>query len=179
MRVSSYARAMSGSPAANCPRSWKHVRTSSGAWPRSGCGHRWRWASRRRKRRRAPSASVPFVGFVSAPAEAPTLTGESIRGDQIDFAARVISNGQPHRALPLTISLCAAVAARIEGTVVASVLPPGTSREGRLRLGMPSGILTVEAAVARTPDGTWEARSGSFYRTARPLFSGEVHVPAM
>ncbi|MGA9868286.1 MAG: PrpF domain-containing protein [Acetobacteraceae bacterium] len=122
---------------------------------------------------------VPFVGFVSAPAEAPTLTGELIRGDEIDFAARVISNGQPHRALPLTISLCAAVAARIEGTVVAAVLPPGTSREGRLRLGMPSGILTVEAAVARTADGTWEARSGSFYRTARPLFSGEVHVPAM
>ncbi len=77
---------------------------------------------------------VPFVGFVSAPAEAPTLTGELIRGDQIDLAARVISNGQPHRALPLTISLCTAVAARIEGTVVAAVLPLGTSGEGRLRL---------------------------------------------
>ncbi len=122
---------------------------------------------------------VPFIGFVSPPAEAPTLTGEAVGKDDIDLAAQVISNGQPHRALPLTISLCTAVAARIEGTVVASMLPPTTPKHGLLRLGMPSGVLTIEAAVARAPDGGWEAQSGSFYRTARPLFSGEVHVPAM
>lgn len=121
---------------------------------------------------------VPFVGLVSVPAAAPTLTGNPVEKDEIDLAARVISNGQPHRALPLTISLCTAVAARIGGTVVASVLPPTTPQEGRLRLGMPSGVLTIEAEVAQAPDGTWEVRSGSFYRTARPLFSGHVHVPA-
>ncbi|MDQ2802785.1 MAG: PrpF family protein [Pseudomonadota bacterium] len=124
-------------------------------------------------------AIVPFIGFVSPPAAAPTLTGEAVGKDDIDLAARVISNGQPHRALPLTISLCTAVAARIEGTVVASMLPPTTPKNGVLRLGMPSGVLTIEAAVARAPDGSWEAQSGSFYRTARPLFSGEVHVPTM
>ncbi len=121
---------------------------------------------------------VPFVGLVSAPADAPTLTGKPLGRDEIDLAARVISNGQPHRALPLTISLCTAVAARIAGTVVASVLSPATAKEGRLRLGMPSGILTVEAAVEQV-GGDWEARSGSFYRTARPLFSGRVHVPGL
>ncbi len=122
---------------------------------------------------------VPFVGLVSVPEAAPTLTGNPVGKDEIDLAARVISNGQPHRALPLTISLCTAVAARIGGTVVAAVLPPTTPKEGRLRLGMPSGVLTIEAEVAQAPDGAWEARSGSFYRTARPLFSGQVHVPAL
>jgi len=121
---------------------------------------------------------VPFVGLVSAPSAAPTLTGKPIGTDEIDLAARVISNGQPHRALPLTISLCTAVAARIGGTVVAAVLPQATPSKGRLRLGMPSGVLTIEAEVGQAPDGTWEARSGSFYRTARKLFSGQVHVPA-
>lgn len=121
---------------------------------------------------------VPFIGIVSAPADAPTLTGQPIRAGEIDLAARVISNGQPHRALPLTISLCTAVAARITGSVVASVLSPTAAAEGRLRLGMPSGVLAIEAVVEQAANGAWHAQSGSFYRTARPLFSGAVHVPS-
>ena len=120
-------------------------------------------------------STVPYIGFVSPPAEAPTLSGETIAADTIDLAARIISNGQPHRALPLTGSLCTAVAARIAGSVVAECLPPGVA-EGPLRIGMPSGILTVGADVAQE-DGAWVARSGSFYRTARRLFDGTVWIP--
>ncbi len=72
----------------------------------------------------------------------------------MDLTARVISNGQPHRALPLTISLCTAVAARISGTVVAEALSP-TAADGPLRLGMPSGILTVGAEVAQGAAHGW------------------------
>lgn len=118
---------------------------------------------------------VPFIGFVAPPAEARTLGGETVAEGAIDLTARVISNGQPHRALPLTISLCTAVAAGIEGTVVAEAAR--RTGEGRLRLGMPSGVLTVAADVARDAEGAWVARSGSFYRTARRLFDGRVWVP--
>ena len=120
-------------------------------------------------------ASVPFVAIVAPPADAPSLTGETIRAGEMDVLVRVISNGQPHRALPLTISLCTAVAARIEGTVVAEALRSAAG-DGALRLGMPSGVLTVGAEVARE-DGEWVARAGSFYRTARRLFEGRVLVP--
>ncbi len=120
-------------------------------------------------------STVPYIGFVSPPAAAPTLSGETIAAEAIDLAARIISNGQPHRALPLTGSLCTAVAARIAGSVAAECLPPGTA-EGPLRIGMPSGILTVGADVAQE-DGAWVARSGSFYRTARRLFDGRVWIP--
>ncbi|HWG80819.1 MAG TPA: hypothetical protein VN681_13640 [Stellaceae bacterium] len=48
--------------------------------------------------------------------------------------------------------------------------------EGALRIGMPSGVLTVAADVARDAASGWVARSGSFYRTARRLFDGRVHV---
>lgn len=121
-------------------------------------------------------STVPYIGFVSPPAAAPTLSGETIAADAIDLTARIISNGQPHRALPLTGSLCTAVAARIAGSVVAECLPPGVA-EGPLRIGMPSGILTVGADVAQE-DGAWVARSGSFYRTARRLFDGRVWIPS-
>ncbi|HEV7801677.1 MAG TPA: PrpF domain-containing protein, partial [Burkholderiales bacterium] len=45
---------------------------------------------------------VPFIGFVSGPQDAVTLTDEKIPAGDIDLTGRMISNGQPHRALPLT-----------------------------------------------------------------------------
>jgi 2-methylaconitate cis-trans-isomerase PrpF len=42
-----------------------------------------------------------------------------------------------------------------------------------LRLAMPSGVLTVGAAV-QCHAGQWSALRGSFYRTARRLFDGAV-----
>jgi 2-methylaconitate isomerase len=121
------------------------------------------------------SNAVPAIGFVAPPMDARTLSGETIAPAQVDLTARFISNGQPHRALPLTASLCTAVAARIEGTLPfqALRLPPA----GAVRIGMPSGILTVDADVTRSASGSWIARSGAFYRTARRLFDGRVYVP--
>jgi 2-methylaconitate isomerase len=118
---------------------------------------------------------VPFVGFVSPPADARTLAGDTVPAAAIDLSARIISNGQPHRALPLTASLCTAVAAGIAGTVVAEALSP-LAGKGSVRLGMPSGVLTVGADVV-SEGGAWFARAGSFYRTARRLFDGRVWVP--
>jgi 2-methylaconitate isomerase len=118
-------------------------------------------------------SAVPYIGFVAPPLQAPLLSGQVIRPSEIDLTVRIISNGQPHRALPLTASLCSAVAARIDGTVVneaAVSIPPGNA----IRLGMPSGILTVGADVQQSGN-TWAARSGSFYRTARRLFDGRVY----
>jgi 2-methylaconitate cis-trans-isomerase PrpF len=119
---------------------------------------------------------VPFVGFVSPPSTAHTLSGESIPADGVDLTARMVSNGQPHRALPLTASLCIAVAASIDGTVAwqarrrdSTTAAPG----GALRIAMPSGILTVGAEV-ECRSGAWTALRGSFYRTARRLFEGSV-----
>ncbi|WP_158747848.1 2-methylaconitate cis-trans isomerase PrpF family protein [Acidisphaera sp. L21] len=118
---------------------------------------------------------VPFVAIVSPASDSPTLSGETVKGGDIDLIARVISNGQPHRALPLTVSLCTAVAARMAGSIVAEMLSP-SAPDGPLRLGMPSGILTVGADVVQER-GHWVARAGSFYRTARRLFDGRVYVP--
>lgn len=120
---------------------------------------------------------VPFICIVSPPADNPTLSGDTVPAGNIDLVARVISNGQPHRALPLTVSLCTAVAARITGTVAAEALSP-TAPTDALRLGMPSGVLTVGADVSQE-NGAWVARAGSFYRTARLLFDGRVWVPAV
>ena len=121
--------------------------------------------------------SVPFVGFVSGPQDAPALSGEKIAAGKVDLTARMLSNGQPHRALPLTVTLCTAVAARIEGSVVNQLARPNDDPEAEIRIAMPSGVLTVAATVARK-DGDWHAAQGAFYRTQRRMFEGFVLVRA-
>lgn len=116
---------------------------------------------------------IPFVGIVSPPRDAVMLSGEMIRADEMDLTVRMISSGQPHQALQLTASLCIAVAARIDGTVAAGAARRGDSRKA-LRIGMPSGILTVGAAVRQDAAG-WVAERGYFFRTARRLFEGRVY----
>lgn len=116
---------------------------------------------------------TPFVVMVSPPQHAPTGAGAQVRAEEVDLTVRAISSGQPHRALPLTVSLCTAVAARIAGSVVrAHAREPAA---WPLRLGMPSGVLTVDAQVA-SADGVWTAERGMFYRTARRLFDGHVYA---
>ncbi|WP_245610754.1 2-methylaconitate cis-trans isomerase PrpF family protein [Xenophilus azovorans] len=125
----------------------------------------------------ARNPAVPFIALVAPPAESFHLDGERRSSHEMDLSVRVLSNGRIHRALPLTISLCTAVAAAIQGTVVHDVVHLAGRRpqEGEaLRLGMPSGVLSVGAHVERDGCG-WRARHGSFYRTARLLFDGYVH----
>jgi len=125
----------------------------------------------------AQRAAVPFVGFVSGPQDAKTLTGEVLKAIGMDLTGRMMSNGQPHRALPLTCTLCMAVAARLEGSVVHEVTRRTDSPEAEIRIAMPSGVLTVAASV-RKLEGQWHAEQGAFYRTQRRMFEGQVFVRA-
>jgi hypothetical protein len=125
----------------------------------------------------AEKRTVPFVGFVSGPQDAVTLAGEKIDAGEVDLTARMISNGQPHRALPLTVTLCTAVAARIEGSLVNQAARLASDPDAEIRIAMPSGILTVAARVYKK-DGSWHAEQGAFYRTQRRLFEGYVYVRA-
>jgi len=125
----------------------------------------------------AKRASVPFVGFVSPPQDAKSLTGKTVKGAEVDLTGRMMSNGQPHRALPLTASLCMAVAARLRGSVVFESTRPTGNPESEIRIAMPSGVLTV-AATVRKLEGQWHAEQGAFYRTQRRMFEGHVLVRA-
>ena len=125
----------------------------------------------------AKRAAVPFVGFVAPPQNAKTLTGETIKAVDVDITGRMMSNGQPHRALPLTCTLCMAVAARLEGSVVHETARQNKNPEAEIRIAMPSGVLTAAASV-RKLEGQWYAEQGAFFRTQRRMFEGKVLVRA-
>jgi 2-methylaconitate isomerase len=119
-------------------------------------------------------AAVPKIALVAPAAPFTALDGTAHRAADVDVVARVISMGNCHRAFALTAAMCLAVAARIAGTVVAEC---ATARPGAdLRLGHPSGMLPIAAAV-RVRDGEPWAERVTVYRTARRLMEGFVRVP--
>ena len=117
----------------------------------------------------------PAIGYV-APVQAWTLSsGERRKADEIDITGRMIARGQAHRDMPLTRTLCMAVASRISGTVVHEMTRATDNPDAELRIGMPAGVITAAAEV-RLIDGQWVAVRGSFLRTQRRMFEGSVLV---
>lgn len=121
--------------------------------------------------------SIPKIALVAGPRQAPTLAGTSLDAEATDLTVRMISIGQPHRAVPLTGAMCLAVAARLEGSIVHRLARPPASAEAPVRIGQPSGV-TVVAAAVRRHDNAWIADSATVYRTARRLMEGVVYLRA-
>ncbi|HUG36825.1 MAG TPA: PrpF domain-containing protein, partial [Candidatus Limnocylindrales bacterium] len=119
------------------------------------------------------SAAQPKLTMVAPPVAFTGLDGTRHDARAVDLVARAISMGNCHRAVPLTVAMCLAVAARLPGTVVADCV---ASREGDVRLGHPSGVLPIAATVAVRHGEPW-AEKVTVYRTARRLMEGWVRVP--
>jgi 2-methylaconitate cis-trans-isomerase PrpF len=111
---------------------------------------------------------------VAAPHEYTALDGTRYGAAAHDVLARAISLGNCHRAFPLTAAMCLAVAARIDGTLVHEASRAARDRD--VRLGHPSGVLPLDAAVSLRDGAPWAERV-TVYRTARRLMEGWVRVP--
>jgi len=125
----------------------------------------------------AAAIGIDGSGLIPVPAAvAPTAPYRAINGDEItdaDLCARVIG-GRPstlHKAYPGTVSATTAVAAALEGSVVADAI--GGARQGELRIGHPSGIMVAAAEL----DDAGNVVEASYLRTARRLAEGVAYVP--
>jgi len=128
---------------------------------------------------KADGLSVPFVAFVAPPVEMSVLSGRKLAPADMDIAVRMMSNGQAHRATPLTGALCLAVATRIPGSIpneMARRLAEGASQ---IRIAHASGVIVVDARISQGRGGGQpHAEYAAVYRTARRLFDGRVHYRA-
>ncbi len=113
------------------------------------------------------STGIPKVAMVSAPQPAQLISGEELGTEDHDIAIRMISVGQPHRAVPITGAVCLAVATRIPGSIPHELC---NAAVGPIRIGHASGTTLVDAAV----NARGEAEYGAVYRTARRLMEGSV-----
>ena len=109
--------------------------------------------------------SIPKIAIVSPPSSP----------DGGHVVARALSVGQPHRAVPITVALAIASAARIPGSTVHNVCAAGVDAQG-INIAHPSGKIMVSAKVDVEASTVAEA---SVMRTARLLMKGEVFWPEM
>jgi 2-methylaconitate cis-trans-isomerase PrpF len=117
--------------------------------------------------------SLPKLALLSPPMETTALSGRTVKPEEADIGARMISVGQPHRAVPITAALCLAVGCRIPGTIAADFVRSGDDPNAPLRIAHPSGVMMVAADVSAAGNRL-EVRSATVFRTARRLFQGEV-----
>lgn len=122
------------------------------------------------------SQTIPKVCFVAPPDEYTSTRGRSLGAAETSLLARAISMGQTHRTLPLTMAVCLAAAAAIEGTVAADCFAEVPPAAGAVRIGHPAGTIDISAKTARA-GGTWDVESATAYRTARRIMEGSVLVP--
>ncbi|MBL8700074.1 MAG: PrpF family protein [Alphaproteobacteria bacterium] len=121
----------------------------------------------------AVGLSNPKIAMLAAPQFFKTLDGAEVAAGAHDIGVRMVSMERLHRAVTLTGAMCIGVAARIEGTLAHALATTGGGDE--VRVGNPSGIVSVGAEVTRAPD--WHAESAVVFRTARRLMQGEVAIP--
>jgi 2-methylaconitate isomerase len=125
----------------------------------------------------AKIGSVPRVAIVATPKRSVTLSGKELMPGDFDLGVRMMSMGQPHRAMPVTGAICLAVAARIPGTIPHACCQ---AESAPIRIAHPSGITVVDAKATRVSDGSGDihVEYGAVYRTARRLFDGSVYYRA-
>jgi 2-methylaconitate cis-trans-isomerase PrpF len=119
--------------------------------------------------------AIPKIALVAPPVSYRNSSGKTVSAEQIDLVARAISMGNTHRTFPGTSSMCTAVAAAVEGTVVHAVSRAAIPQ--RLRIGHPAGIMEVGARVTQR-GATWYAESVTTQRTARRIMEGCILVPS-
>lgn len=122
------------------------------------------------------SQSVPKISVLAAPQQYQTIDGKTIKTDEIDLVARVMSMGTLHKALAVSCAITAAGAALVEGTVIRQLIQPLDAKQDNFRLGHPSGIFEVGAKVRKDGEGYRYIEAG-FGRTARRLMEGYIFVP--
>ncbi|KAJ5093998.1 hypothetical protein N7456_009859 [Penicillium angulare] len=116
--------------------------------------------------------SVPKICLVSAPLSDDRGIDQKQTSGDVDLLARALSVGQPHKAVPITVALALAAAARVPGSTVAEIVAgKDTVDNAGITIGHASGNLMVGANF----DTTGGLASATVFRTARRLFEGKIY----
>lgn len=124
----------------------------------------------------AHSPAVPKVGFFTAPVSYTDIAGNAVDDGQMDLCVRVISVFKCHKACPLTASSAIAVAAFTEGSIVEKTVGERPEGTHSIRLGHPSGVMTVYPDLSAGKDGSLEVKGVAVQRTARRIMDGTIYI---
>ncbi len=125
------------------------------------------------------SPAVPKVGFFTVPKDYTDIAGKAVSAAEMDICARVISVFKCHKAAPLTSACAISVARAVPGTLLYETLGAPTDDSGAVRIGHPSGVMTMFPYMddPTLPDPNSIRLSGvAVQRTARRIMDGSIYI---
>jgi 2-methylaconitate cis-trans-isomerase PrpF len=126
---------------------------------------------------RTESPTRPMIAFVAPATSYISFTdGTRIGKDEVDFVSRLFFMQSMHKTYPGTGTVCTGAAAFIDGTIVNTVCSPKARETKVVRIGHPSGTISIEMDVANGSGGP-ELKLAAFGRTSRRIMEGFVYVP--
>jgi len=126
---------------------------------------------------RTESPAGPMLAIVSEPKDYISFAdGTRVKAEEIDIVSRSFFMQKMHKTYAGTGTVCTGAAAMIEGTLVHRVCSPRAMRTQEVRIGHPSGVVTIEAEVEKAADG-FHLKKAAFGRTSRRIMEGFVYVP--
>lgn len=123
----------------------------------------------------ANSPAVPKVGFFTTPVDYTDIAKKSVKAEEMDLCARVISVFKCHKACPLTSASAISVAAFLPGSIIYKEI--GAPREGQqtVRIGHPSGVMTMYPDIRKEND-EFVLPGVAVQRTARRIMDGTLYI---
>ena len=128
---------------------------------------------------RANSPAVPKVGFFAAPTDYKDVSGHEVKADDMDICARVISVFKCHKACPLTSASAISVARMVPGTVLYETLGSPKQGEASVRIGHPSGVMTMYPYMddpTKADINDIKVSGVAVVRTARRIMDGVIYI---
>ncbi len=125
------------------------------------------------------SPAVPKVGFFTCPTDYTDIAGKEARGGEMTVCARVISVFKCHKACPLTSASAIAVARFVPGTLPYEVLGAPGAQEQSVRIGHPSGVMTMFPYMddpAKEDLNSIQVSGVAVQRTARRIMDGTIYI---
>lgn len=116
--------------------------------------------------------SIPKIAMVAPPHKHTLLSGDTITENDAELVVRSMSVGQPHRAVPITVAMALATAARLQGSVVQPCVGQEPVDPEGITIAHPSGKLLVSARY----DSVGVVESAIVFRTARKIMDGTIYM---
>jgi 2-methylaconitate cis-trans-isomerase PrpF len=121
------------------------------------------------------SPYAPFFAIVSPPADYRTISGTSVKAEDVDIVSRLLFMLKMHKTYPVTGTVCTGAAVRIPGCIAYEVLREEARSRVSVNIGHPGGVIPVEAS-AESVNGEIKMKKIGVYRTARRIMEGYVYV---
>jgi 2-methylaconitate cis-trans-isomerase PrpF len=122
------------------------------------------------------SPLIPMVAIVQKPVPWKSyITGETFKANDADILSKLYGAGMMHKAYPGTGCVATGAASKIKGTVVNELLSKEQEQRENFVIGHFSGLMPMEVN-GREIDGEFILEKAIYYRTARRIMEGYVHI---